>query len=100
MNWEQTTINLGEVKESSKNNLTFVATKNLDILGIKPSCGSCTFIRKFNPVTLKLEVVYVPGKIPPQLRSRTGLNVRKTITVAYKDGTEEKLTFTATLIKR
>lgn len=100
MNWVQNIINLGQVKESSKNNLTFVATKKLDILKATPSCGTCTFVRKFNEKTLKLEVVYVPGKIPPQLRKSESIPIRKTITITYKDGTEEVLSFTAMLVKR
>ena len=100
MNWQQTTINLGIVKESSKNNLTFVSTKKLEIDKVVPSCGTCTFVRKYNEKTQKLEVVYVPGKIPPQLRKSDSIPIRKTITVTYKDGEQEVLSFTATLQKR
>lgn len=101
MNWAEQIINLGKVKENSKISFNFVATKNLEIVRIKPGCGTCTFVKKLNK-DLQLPVIYKPGSIPIRLRNANGGNglpVRKTITITYSDGTEDVLTFTATVIK-
>lgn len=102
MNWEKSTINLGFVEENTKINFKFVASKDLEIISYKPGCGSCTFIKGFKDG--ELNVTFVPGKVPVHLissvKAKGFLEVRKTITVKYKDGKEEILSFLAKITKK
>jgi hypothetical protein len=95
MNWEKTLINLGTIKQGTTVPLVFKALKKLSITQLKPGCGSCTFVKAFNPDTLELGVTFKVGSIPIHLRKQGYYNTRKSITVTYEDGTSEILSFTA-----
>lgn len=94
--WEEKTIDLGFIKEDSKNKFEFVSIGELDIKDIKPGCGSCTTIKGYKNKVLT--VVFKPGKIPAHLKVSL-IPITKTIVVTYENDTKETLTFKAILKK-
>lgn len=93
MSWVNKNIYSGEVKARNTLRFSFKATSPLLIKRIRPSCGECTFVKKFNNETLELPVVFKYGKIPVHLRRLREINTTKTITITYEDNTEDVLSF-------
>ncbi len=98
MNWERTKISLGIIKENSRNNFVFKSTSTLDITDISPSCGGCTTVSGYKDNTLS--VTYKPGKVPKhlQIKGQNYYNTTNFITITYKGGSKEVLTFTAKIV--
>lgn len=96
MNWVNTNVNLGNVKENSFHVFNFLSTKDLEIKNIIVSCSSCTKLKGYK--NKKLTVKYTAGKIPYHLTDKKQY-VSKTITITYKDETTDVLTFNAVIRK-
>jgi len=92
-NWEQESIDAGAVKQGGKLTVTFKSTRPLDIVKISPGCTACTIIKGYEDGVLT--AVYKAESIPAHLRRvLTHQTVKKIITVTYKDGSKEVLSFT------
>lgn len=82
------TINFGTVNRNSTKVITFNALSTIPaIIDIIVSCG-CTKC-KWYPESRELKVTYKAGEIPNQVIGNQ--DVRKEITVVYKDRTSEVL---------
>lgn len=91
MNWEKTHLLVGTVKENTKTNVVFKATKVLHIANMVSSCQCMS--TKYNAKSGVLSTVFKSGHIPPHLY-RIGIQTLvKYITVYYKDGTSDILSF-------
>jgi len=100
MNWENILINLGNVKEKSRTVFKFKSVRPLDIEKVKPSCGACTYYKKYNPETGELKVTFKSGSLPKHLAINPGYQyVRKALTVTYTSGEVEVISFTAKIVK-
>jgi len=100
MNWEKNKINLGTVSPKSVNRITYKALNpELKITVIKPKCGGCTKVGKFENGFLP--VTYTASDIPKHLLKRGDKSYLYTggINITYLDGTGETLTFTAKVEK-
>lgn len=90
--WENKNLNLGKVKEYSSINIHFelLESKNYEnIESVRPCCGSCTTIKSIDSQGIK--AVFDVGEIPAHLNNVWEFN--KCITIYYKDGNSEVLTF-------
>ena len=92
-NWLNKNINLGTIRVGQKQNIIFESTSPLDIKTILTSCG-CT-VPKYDMGKKKLTVTYTPGTVPIHLRHQGFYSSRKTITIYYKTGETEVLSFNA-----
>jgi len=92
--WEKDVIDLGVVKTHSRHTITFRCLEDLeDFTGITPSCNCASANRVNNDIV----VVYKTGDIPQHINSPYKIN--KEITVHYKDGQSDVLTFRGTVTK-
>lgn len=92
MNWKTKHINLGVIKAHLKKEIIFVPEGNInDIVSMTSSCG-CSVPKKIDG---KVVVVYTPTSVPFHLQSKGEYKTTKNITVNYKDGTKDILSFTA-----
>ena len=96
MNFKQNNINLGELKVGVTKSITFHPKEELkDIDNMTSSCGcSIPKIKNGNIV-----VSFTPGSIPIHLQYLGQYKTNKTITINYKDGSSETLSFRATIKK-
>ena len=99
--WIDTTINLGTMQEKTKRVFAFNLKEGFDksdVIETKPSCASCTSIVSFEDN--ELVVVFASSTIPQHLSATTkSWDTKKYITVQYKNGETETLTFTAKILK-
>jgi len=96
MNWDKTSIDLGEVRQNKRQIIEFKAIKKLDIVELGSSCGcSKPVFDKDNGI---LMVYYTPGEIPYHRRKEGFYSTEKSIDVRYKDDTQEKLSFSAKVV--
>jgi hypothetical protein len=94
--WGNKSINLGTIKENVKKIIIFEALNELNnIHSMSSSCGCSTPKQDGN----KIVVSYTPGTIPFHLISQGFYNTTKTITITYKDGTTDILSFKAKITK-
>ena len=93
MNWKKKVINLGTIPVGKKQTIIFESTSPLDIKTILTSCG-CT-IPKYDKGKKQLTITYTPGTVPIHLRHQGLYSSRKTITIYYKTGETEVLSFNA-----
>ena len=98
MNFTQKQINLGEITVGKKQTVIFQATRELDIINLESSCGCSK--PSYSKENNQLIVIYTPGSIPKHLQSVGRYNTTKSITITYKDGTSEVLSFKATISKK
>lgn len=94
MNWKALVIDLGRVEQRARIKFKYTSIGILDIVKLTPGCGGCTTISGYKEGTLS--VVYKVDTIPKHLSGKD-YKVRKSIILTYKDGTQEVLTFTATI---
>ena len=95
MYWEETKQSFGIIKEGKSIKFSFKHNINCpEIISIASSCG-CTRI-SYKPNDKTLEVIYKSGFVPKHLIEQ---EVNKTITVTYRDGTEELLSIVGTKIR-
>lgn len=95
MYWKETEIDFGIIKEGKNLTLTFFSHISIpEVMSITGTCG-CTRVT-YRSDRGTLEVVYKSGFVPNHLIEQ---EVRKMITVAYKDGTEEFLYIVGTKIR-
>ena len=98
MSWISNRIDLGQMYENSKKNFSFEYVGNLKILKITPGCSNCT---KTSLAINKINVEYKSSKIPVHIAIKQNFQiVTKYIIVKYENGDEEKLIFTAKIIKK
>jgi len=99
MNWEQTKIDLGLVREKQTIRFAYKAIKELDVVNFTPSCGGCTTIDGFKNSVLVVK--YKGESIPTHilLEGKTTIDYIKTIRVTYRNGVEEVLTFVVKITK-
>lgn len=96
MNFKQNNINLGDLRVGITKSITFYPKEELkDINTMSSSCG-CSIPRIENG---NIVVTYTPGSIPIHLQYLGQYKTSKTITIKYKDGSSETLSFTATIKK-
>ena len=96
MNFKQNHITLNDLKVGVTKNITFHPKEKLkDIDNMTSSCG-CSIPKIENG---KIVVTYTPGSIPIHLQYLGQYKTNKTITINYKDGSSEMLSFTATIKK-
>lgn len=97
MKWQTKHINLGDLKVGKKIEITFVPLEELkEINYMKSSCGCSTP----SLVNGKILVKYTPGSVPYHLIKRGWYKSTKTITIIYKDGSQDKLSFSAIVHKK
>lgn len=91
-NWENTHVNLGIIKENSSYSIEYISTKPLDIIKVDLSCHFCTTVKSYKDNKLKIK--YKSSSIPEHLKLVVDkIPVNKHLTVYYKDGNVEVLTF-------
>lgn len=82
------TINFGTVNKNSSKEIVFKALPTIPtIIDLIASCGCLKM--KWYPESREIKVIYKAGEIPKQVLGNQ--NVRKTVTVVYKDRTSEVL---------
>jgi hypothetical protein len=91
--WEQTVIDLGNVKKNTKHSFKFKGNVS-NIKSIKAGCG-CTSVKKdADGIVGSIQV----GEIPKHIKETT-LRQTKSITISYTDKDEvEKLFITYTIV--
>jgi hypothetical protein len=88
-NWQNTTIFFGTFKEGNTVRMIFRGTSFLPkVKQFVGSCGCTDF--KFDEKTKELSVKLSLNKIPPQVVNNY-MDINKTITAYYEDGTTEVL---------
>jgi hypothetical protein len=100
MEWEQTEISLGVVRPKIKKEVIFQAIGDFkEIKNMSSSCGCSE--PSWDKPSKKLTVSYNPANIPLHLtqQNKTEYKTKKSITLYYDDGTNQTLTFTATVRK-
>ena len=96
MNFKKNDIILNDLKVGVTKDIIFYPKEKLkDIDNMTSSCG-CSVPRIKNG---KIVVTYTPGSIPIHLQYLGQYKTNKTITINYKDGSSEMLSFTATIKK-
>jgi hypothetical protein len=96
MNFKKNDIILNDLKVGVTKDIIFYPKEELkDIDNMTLSCG-CSIPRIENG---KIVVTYTPGSIPIHLQYLGQYKTNKTITINYKDGSSEMLSFTATIKK-
>lgn len=98
MNFKQTHINLGDLKVGKTKNIIFYPEEKEtleEIVSMSSSCG-CSTPKIEND---KIIVTYTPGSVPLHLQHLGQYETKKTITINYKYGSSEILSFSA-IIKR
>ena len=96
MNFKQNYIDLGELKVGVTKDVIFYPKEELkEISAITSSCG-CS-VPKIEDGNIK--VSFTPGSIPIHLQFLGQYKTSKTITLAYKDGSSEILSFSAIIKK-
>lgn len=95
-NWKNYTVNIGHVKGRTTTTVKFESNKDLEIISITPSCGSCTKIVGYN--NRMLTVKYEAPAFPLHLTSPE-TPISKAIEVTYADASKEKLKFVGFLKK-
>jgi len=96
MNWDKTSIDLGEVKQNKRQIIDFKVLKDLDIAQLSSSCGCSK--PNFDKENGILRVYYNPSEIPYHRRKDGFYNMEKSIDVRYGDDTTEVLFFSARVI--
>lgn len=98
-NWTQTKIDLGTLRVNQVTEVIFNYIGTKEITQVQATCGCSKPI--YNPEVKQLVVKYTPNPIPPHIlfQNKHSYHSDKYILVTYQDGTIEKLTFTATIIK-
>lgn len=94
MNWEKKHINLGVIKAHSKKELTFVPLGELNNISSMVSTCGCSSPKQIGN---NIVVTYTPGAVPFHLQAKGEYVTTKKITIIYTDGTQDILTFTATV---
>lgn len=97
MNWERNHLSLGEIKEKQKKRISFKALKDLDVHSVVAGCSCIS--PEYNPEKRELTLTYKAASISYHLAKIGKQTMYKTITVYYKDGTAEKLSFEITVTK-
>jgi hypothetical protein len=96
-NWNKRIIDLGTVKEKTKQVFSFLYTGEVEIHSAVPGCTSCTKVH-VNPTGI--EVHYTPDPIPNHIVLLQGFQMSKKMVVVYfVDGTQDVLYFTAKIVK-
>jgi hypothetical protein len=97
--FKETVIDKGTVIE--KRNVTIVFQADEDIPKIKymeSTCG-CT-VPRFNELDNTVTVTYSPKPIPQHLINTTGFaTATQGVTIHYKDGTADKLSFKVKIVR-
>ena len=87
--FKEQTIDFGSVKRNTSKEIIFTAEKTIPtVVDISVGCG-CTKVKWYQDTKI-LKVIYKAGEIPNQVIGNQ--DVSKTVTMYYKDGTEETLT--------
>lgn len=99
MNWKDTYIDVGKVKENSRVRVIFEGTEHLPKIDrIVPGCASCTSV-SFDERTKELAVVIKLLDIPKHLKRIEEQIFNKIITVTYHSGAKEVLSITGIKIR-
>lgn len=98
--WRQRQINLGDTNVGEKRKFSFMSTGELpEIETITASCGCTT--PEYNKEEGVLIVNFKAGKIPKHLQGKQNYyNTSKYITVFYKNGLKDVLSFTSKIIQQ
>lgn len=103
MNWDKTSVDLGTLRVNEVTTIVYkYIGEHSELINqsrIRVTCG-CTE-PKWNPETKELTAIYTPNPVPSHFISmgKKSYQADKFILINYNNGTEEKLTFTATVIK-
>jgi hypothetical protein len=98
MNFKQNYLDLGELKVGVTKDIIFYPKEKEtleEIVSISSSCG-CSTPKVEND---RIIVSYTPGSIPIHLQHSGQYKTTKIITINYKYGSSETLSFTATIKK-
>lgn len=91
MNWEEFSVNVGNIPAGSEKVVIFKSKGPLEIRSIEPSCG-CIRNLGYNKETRELRISYYASQIPFHLRGQGGYEIMyKEISVIYKDGSSDTL---------
>lgn len=94
--WENKEIDLGDIPENKR--MTMVFKPKSDLSNIESLTSSCGCSKP--EITEKgVKVHYKSGRIPKHLQKYNSQAIRKTITVVYRDGSKDILSFKG-VIKR
>jgi len=96
MNWDKTSIDLGEIKQNKRQVIEFKSVRDLDIKQLSSSCGCSK--PDFDKKSGVLRVYYSPSEIPYHRRKDGFYVTEKYIDVIYKDDTSERLSFSARVV--
>lgn len=97
--WKNKNLNIGILRENEKISFTYFSKEPVEIERISPGCGGCTNITGYD--NNKIDVEFKADEIPIHFLQQNLFqqNVRKNITVYYKNGESETLYFTAIVMK-
>jgi hypothetical protein len=95
MNFKEIYKDIGEVNVGIRYTIIYEALHKLDIETITTTCG-CTKAG-YSPDTNEVTLIYKPKPIPKHLSHKNEYVVIKPVTIYYKDGRSETLTFKATV---
>lgn len=96
-NWNTFEKKVGELKVRDKVTVKFEANESIpDIKQLKASCGCTQPI--YDAETRILSVTYTAPRFPKHIKGSTQ-NIKKSITVIYKNGTTDVLYITGTKIR-
>lgn len=90
--WKNYVVNIGEVKQKTRVNITFESYEDLDISRVDFGCSSCTKFIDYKD--RKLTIQYSGEEYPRHLiGSHHQPQIDKNLTVYLNDGNKDKLRF-------
>jgi hypothetical protein len=99
MNWKTMHKNIGNLFVGQRVTIKFEATKELpEILKISSSCGCSK--PEYDVNSKVLTVNYKAQSVPKHRKAKGWYNTTKKITVVYKDGSHDILSFTSVVRSR
>ena len=97
-NWVSEHINIGALRVGVKKEVIFKTLKeDLKIDSMKSSC-KCSK-PKYDKEKKTLSVTFTPGTIPQHLMHKGAYTTKKSISIRYKNGSEDIISFKATVIR-
>lgn len=94
--WKSSFIDLGTIVQKNTVTVGFEALRDLEIESVQASCGCSKPL--YDSKNRRVLVNYTPFEVPIHLRYQGYYNPTQTITVYYKDGTTDSLSFTAKVV--
>ena len=96
LDWKSSFIDLGTILEKVTVTVGFEALRDLEIKNVQASCECSKPL--YDSKNKRVLVNYTPYGVPVHLKHQGYYNSTQTITVNYKDGTTDSLSFTAKVV--